>query len=69
VVAEIPTEVADRTCRRLAREAGYLVGWSAGAAVSAALEIVQSDSQALVVVIACDTGARYLSEPHRWREP
>jgi cysteine synthase B len=68
-VAEISTEVADHTCRRLAREAGYLVGWSAGAAVSAALEIVKGDPQAFVVVIACDTGARYLSEPHRWSEP
>jgi len=68
-VAEIPTEVADRTCRWLAREAGYLVGWSAGAAVSAALEVAKTDPQAVVVVIACDTGARYLSEPHRWTEP
>jgi len=66
-VAEIPTETADRTCRWLAREAGYLVGWSAGAAVAAALEIVRQNSDAVVVVIACDTGARYLSDPHRWR--
>lgn len=65
-VAEIPTEVADRTCRWLAREAGYLVGWSAGAAVAAALDIVEQDPQALTVVIACDTGSRYLSDPHRW---
>jgi S-sulfo-L-cysteine synthase (O-acetyl-L-serine-dependent) len=68
-VAEIATEVADRTCRRLAREAGYLVGWSAGAALAAALEIVRQDPQAVAVVIACDTGARYLSDPHRWLEP
>ena len=65
-VAEIPTETADRTCRWLAREAGYLVGWSAGAAVAAALDIVQQDTAAVAVVIACDTGARYLSDPHRW---
>ncbi|MFL5401980.1 MAG: PLP-dependent cysteine synthase family protein [Gemmatimonadales bacterium] len=68
-VAEIPTEIADRTCRRLAREAGYLVGWSAGAAVAAALDIVREDADAVAVVIACDTGARYLSDPHRWAEP
>jgi S-sulfo-L-cysteine synthase (O-acetyl-L-serine-dependent) len=68
-VAEIPTEVADRTCRWLAREAGYLVGWSAGAAVAAALDIVREDSEAVAVVIACDTGARYLSDPHRWVDP
>jgi S-sulfo-L-cysteine synthase (O-acetyl-L-serine-dependent) len=68
-VAEISTEVADRTCRWLAREAGYLVGWSAGAAVAAALDIVRNDPHAKVVVIACDTGSRYLSDPHRWTEP
>lgn len=65
-VAEIPTETADRTARRLARESGYLVGWSAGAAVAAALDILERQPDAHVVVIGCDTGSRYLSEPHRW---
>ena len=67
-VAEIPTELADRTSRWLARERGYLVGWSAGAAVATALEILRASPDANVVVIGCDTGARYLSEPHRWEE-
>jgi S-sulfo-L-cysteine synthase (O-acetyl-L-serine-dependent) len=66
VVAQIPTETADRTARWLAREAGYLLGWSAGAAVAAALDIVRLDPEAIAVVIGCDTGARYLSEPQRW---
>jgi S-sulfo-L-cysteine synthase (O-acetyl-L-serine-dependent) len=66
VVAEIPTEAADRTARWLAREAGYLVGWSAGAAVAAALDIVGEDPHAVAVVIGCDSGSRYLSDPHRW---
>ncbi len=66
VVAEIATETADRTARWLAREAGYLVGWSAGAAVAAALDILRSKPDAFVVVVGCDSGARYLSEPHRW---
>jgi cysteine synthase B len=66
IVAEIATETADRTARWLAREAGYLVGWSAGAAVAAALDITRAESDAFVVVIGCDTGARYLSDPHRW---
>ena len=65
-VVEIATEVADRTARDLARTTGYLVGWSAGAAVAAGLEIARSDSDACVVVVGCDTGSRYLSEPHRW---
>jgi cysteine synthase B len=65
-VAEIATETADRTARWLARSAGYLVGWSAGAAVAAALDIVREEPDAFVVVVGCDTGARYLSEPQRW---
>jgi cysteine synthase B len=68
-VAEIATETAERTARWLARDAGYLVGWSAGAAVSAALDIAREDAEAHVVVIGCDTGSRYLSEPHRWSGP
>jgi cysteine synthase B len=69
VVAEIATETADRTARWLAREAGYLVGWSAGAAVAAAVDIVRQEPDAFVVTIGCDTGARYLSDPHRWSGP
>ena len=47
VVAEIPTETADRTARWLARSAGYLVGWSAGAAVAAAMDIVRREPDAV----------------------
>jgi cysteine synthase B len=65
-VVEVATETADRTSRWLARETGYLVGWSAGAATAAALDILRDDPEAYVVVIGCDTGSRYLSEPHRW---
>ena len=68
VVAEIPTETADRSARWLARSTGYLVGWSAGAAVAAAIDIVRREPGAYVVAIGCDTGARYLSEPHRWAD-
>jgi cysteine synthase B len=66
VVAEIPTERADHHARWLARSTGYLVGWSAGAAIAAAIEIVRREPDAHVVAVGCDTGARYLSEPHRW---
>jgi cysteine synthase B len=65
LVVEVSTETADATARRLARQ-GYLVGWSAGAAVAAGLGILEREPDAYVVVIGCDTGARYLSEPHRW---
>ena len=65
-VVEVPTETADSTARGLARDTGYLVGWSAGAAVAVALGIVREHHDACVVVIGCDTGSRYLSDPHRW---
>ena len=68
-VVEVPTELADRTARGLARETGYLVGWSAGAAVAAALDILGENTDAFVVAIGCDTGSRYLSDPHRWATP
>jgi S-sulfo-L-cysteine synthase (O-acetyl-L-serine-dependent) len=67
LVAEIPTETADATSRLLAR-GGILVGWSAGAAVAAALDILRREPDGFVVVVGCDTGTRYLSEPHRWEE-
>jgi cysteine synthase B len=66
LVAEVPTETADRHARWLARTTGLLVGWSAGAAVSVAIDLARRDPDACVVAIGCDTGARYLSEPHRW---
>jgi cysteine synthase B len=69
VIAEIPTELADRSARWLARSSGLLVGWSAGAAVAAAIDILRREPDAHVVAIGCDTGARYLSEPHRWAGP
>jgi len=69
VVAEIPTETADRAARGLARDSGYLVGWSAGAAMAAASEILEREPDAYIVVIGCDTGVRYLSELHRWAVP
>jgi cysteine synthase B len=66
IVAEIATETADRTARWLAQRFGYLVGWSAGAAVATALEVVKQAPEAHVVVVGCDSGARYLSDLHRW---
>ena len=65
VVDEVRTvtdEAAYRTTRRLAREAGLLVGISAGAAVSAALEIARELGPGKnVVTLLPDTGERYFS--------
>ena len=67
----VSTEDAEDAVRQLAREAGLFVGWSTGAALVAAqrvltvLERPRLVSSAVVVVIAPDSGARYLSERRR----
>lgn len=63
---EVATEDADHVSRELARTEGMLVGWSAGAALWAARAIARREPGSVVVVIGCDTGSRYLSEPARW---
>ena len=52
---------AERMARRLAREAGLLVGQSSGANVHAAVEVARALTTGVVVTILCDTGERYLS--------
>lgn len=59
---QVSNEDAFEITRRLAREEGLLVGISSGAAVSAALQVAVSLGEGKnVVVIAPDTGERYLS--------
>ena len=70
----VGTEDAEDMVRRLAREAGLLVGWSTGAAVVAALRVLSAGppvrpSEPVVVVMAPDSGHRYLSEARRLRGP
>jgi S-sulfo-L-cysteine synthase (O-acetyl-L-serine-dependent) len=64
---EIATEEAYVMARRLAREAGMLVGISAAAAVAGSLKIARQLSlkkgqQAVIVTVLCDSGDKYLSE-------
>ncbi len=67
----VATEDAEDAVRRLARETGVFAGWSTGAAlvaaerILAALDRPRPPATALVVVIAPDSGARYLSEHRR----
>jgi cysteine synthase A len=65
VVSEVRTvtdEAAYRTTRKLAREAGLLVGISSGAAVAAALEVARElGPDKHVVTLLPDTGERYFS--------
>lgn len=59
---EIATEEAYRMVKRLGREAGLLVGISAGANVAAALELAQTLTEGVVVTMLCDDASKYLSE-------
>lgn len=61
-IIPMPNEVALETARRLAKEEGILVGISSGAAVAGALKVAKElGAGKTVVVIAPDTGERYLS--------
>lgn len=56
-------ETLDMT-RRLAHEAGFLVGFSAGANVAAIKKLIEQDyftADDVIVTILCDTGMKYLS--------
>jgi cysteine synthase B len=66
----VGTEEAEKMVRRLARQAGLLVGWSTGAALVAAARVLAAsppDRAPNIVVIAPDSGHRYLSETGRFR--
>jgi cysteine synthase B len=52
---------AEEMARRLAREEGIFAGISSGGAVHVALRVSQDVRQAVIVVIVCDRGDRYLS--------
>lgn len=54
---------AEATCRALAEEEGILVGPSSGGAIYQALELSRVLDDALILVLACDSGERYLSQP------
>lgn len=62
----VGTEEAYQMTRRLAQEEGLLVGISSGANLAGALQIARSG--AVMVVVFCDGGERYLSERF-WENP
>ena len=64
----VSTEEAYELTRQLAIQEGLLVGISSGANLAGALRVARETRDALVVVIFCDGGEKYLSERF-WEEP
>lgn len=60
-IIDIPQDEAEITMRRLAREEGIFCGVSSGGAVAGALRLCREVHNAMIVVIVCDRGDRYLS--------
>jgi S-sulfo-L-cysteine synthase (O-acetyl-L-serine-dependent) len=60
-IIEVSQAGAEDTMRRLAQEEGVFAGVSSGGAVWAALELSKELENAVIVVIVCDRGDRYLS--------
>src|SRR5436305_3019188 len=65
---ELPTERAYVMVKRLAREAGLLVGISSGANVAAALDVATGLQHGTLVTVLCDGADKYLSDRF-WEEP
>ncbi|MCZ2721678.1 cysteine synthase CysM [Marinomonas sp. 15G1-11] len=60
-VMDVAQEDAEVIMRRLAKEEGIFCGVSSGGSVAAALALSKTVSNAVIVVIVCDRGDRYLS--------
>jgi cysteine synthase B len=60
-IIEVSQADAEDTMRRLAQQEGVFAGVSSGGAVWAALELSKEVENAVIVVIVCDRGDRYLS--------
>ena len=60
-IIDVTPEEAEDMARRLADEEGIFAGISSGGAVSAALRLSDEIENAVIVVIICDRGDRYLS--------
>jgi len=60
-IIDVSQQQAEITTRALAENEGLFVGVSSGGAVSAALQLSQVLENAVIVVMTCDRGDRYLS--------
>jgi cysteine synthase B len=60
-IIDMDQDSAETTMRALASEEGIFAGVSSGGAVAAALRVSKEVENAVIVVIICDRGDRYLS--------
>ena len=60
-IIDVTQQEAEDTTRRLAREEGIFCGISSGGATAAALRLSREVENAVIAVIICDRGDRYLS--------
>ncbi|MEE8387362.1 MAG: cysteine synthase CysM [Acidiferrobacterales bacterium] len=60
-IIDISQTEAEEVTRRLAREEGIFCGVSSGGATAAALQLSREVENAVIAVIICDRGDRYLS--------
>ncbi|MBC8505824.1 MAG: cysteine synthase family protein [Anaerolineales bacterium] len=65
-IAEVTTEAAHEMVRKLARQEGYFVGISSGAAAVAALQLAAELESGVVVTAFPDAGYKYLSDDALW---
>ena len=63
----VATEDAQAAARRLAREEGYLVGTSSGAAFDAAVRLAERIREGVIVMVFADAGDKYLGDRY-WEE-
>jgi cysteine synthase B len=66
-IIEIKTEEAYDMVRCLAREEGYFIGISSGAAAVAARYVAQELEEGVVVTLFPDAGFKYLSDEQLWK--
>jgi cysteine synthase B len=60
-IIDVSQALAEETARALAAREGIFAGVSSGGATAAALKLATEVSQAVIAVIICDRGDRYLS--------
>jgi cysteine synthase B len=60
-IIDVSQQEAEHSCRELAAKEGIFCGISSGGAVAAALQLSAQVQGAVIVVIICDRGDRYLS--------